>query len=1148
MRHLLGPAYHCRFSRWAVLGAILSAWIALGGSLSSPRRLSAAIADSVPDAQPATRPATSAGSQPGIAGSATSQIDIEDEIADDEARLHQAQADKSLDSATRKLLVGRYARSIEQLHRAADLAGQARGFRISTVLAPRRLQAIQGELAQLTSQPDVTVTESVAAVRIAEQLDQTRADLENSRKSLVAIEDEQRTRAARKAEIPQEIATISSRLAEANRDLASLPADRTRPLLRARLAELAAEIRALSAEIDLLNKEQASYQATEGLLLARRDLAIRQSARAERQVSLLSAALNEQNTREADQLAESARLAAEQLARSSAPLKIKALAEENVALARLRTGSTGLLARLRATQVDLAAAQKKLARLHDDAERVKADIAMAGLYEAMGRVLIRQQLELDKLGDYSAEIAAAESRAAEIQGQLIDQRRQLDDLADPFARAAEFAADSNGAERDAVAGQAETLLLAKRDILRRVVEESNAYLAAVGQLTQAQRQIAAEAETFGRYIQQRILWVRSLPPVARDEFAAAWQGVRWLVDPGRWIALARQIGQDVRDQAMIYLLAAVALAVLLLSRPRARSRIHELGRQISTRQADSLSHAPRVLAWTLWRALPWPALIALAAWRCFELAGGVRTEFAYRVGVSLVPLAWAAFGLAFLRELLSPGGLARRHFRWPADRLDGLRNASAWLTAAGLPILVCVLLMRWGEPARAGRLLFIGAMLLTCLLGHHLLRPRRKAAQSESAALPIPPAPAPAAAGKLAYVWYLLGSLIPLILAGAAAMGYFYAAIQLSTRLMISLGWLLGVAVLQGLLTGWVQQMRARLAAGAAGTARAAVEADEADRVTLEALGEQSRHLIAALMTVVFLIGLWATWQTTLPALSILNRVTLWTVVVEGQTINVSLGHLLLAVLAFAATVVAARNVPGLTEIAVLQPLRLPADIRFAVRTLCRYAIVVVGVVAGFSLLGIGWSKVQWLVAAMTVGLGFGLQEIFANFVSGLIILFERPMRVGDVISVGETTGWVTRIRMRSTTIIDWDRKELIVPNKEFITGRLINWTLSDRTLRITIPVGVAYGSDVELARRLLLACAAENPKVLKDPAPVANLEAFGDSALNFNLKVFLARVEHMFAVRDELCTAVERAFREHHIEIPVPQRDVRIRANDSPA
>ena len=159
---------------------------------------------------------------------------------------------------------------------------------------------------------------------------------------------------------------------------------------------------------------------------------------------------------------------------------------------------------------------------------------------------------------------------------------------------------------------------------------------------------------------------------------------------------------------------------------------------------------------------------------------------------------------------------------------------------------------------------------------------------------------------------------------------------------------------------------------------------------------------------------------------------------------------------------VAFRNIPGLLEIAVLQRLPLETSARYAVTTLASYAIILVGVVMGAGSLGLRWNQIQWLATALTFGLAFGLQEIFANFVAGLIILFERPLRVGDIVTVDDVTGVVSRVRIRATTITNWDRKEFVVPNKEFITGKLLNWTLSDQVNRIVINVGIAYGSDTD--------------------------------------------------------------------------------------
>ena len=203
-------------------------------------------------------------------------------------------------------------------------------------------------------------------------------------------------------------------------------------------------------------------------------------------------------------------------------------------------------------------------------------------------------------------------------------------------------------------------------------------------------------------------------------------------------------------------------------------------------------------------------------------------------------------------------------------------------------------------------------------------------------------------------------------------------------------------------------------------------------------------------------------------------------------------------------TSVAAKNLPALLELSLLQRLPLDRGARYAVSTIVRYLILIIGVTAVSSALGIGWAKVQWLAAALT----FGLQEIFANFVSGLIILIERPIRVGDVVTVGDTEGRVTQLRMRATTIIDRDRREYLVPNKDFITNNVINWTLSDPITRVVLPVGIAYGSDTE--------------------------------------RVFLNNRDLWPEVIDKLHTQIDGLFREHGVEIAFPQRDLHIRSSVS--
>jgi potassium efflux system protein len=304
-------------------------------------------------------------------------------------------------------------------------------------------------------------------------------------------------------------------------------------------------------------------------------------------------------------------------------------------------------------------------------------------------------------------------------------------------------------------------------------------------------------------------------------------------------------------------------------------------------------------------------------------------------------------------------------------------------------------------------------------------------------------------------------------------------------------------------------------------------------------MSQQTRRLIGAATTIFLAVGFWYTWNDVLPAMEKLGTTVLYTI----QDQDITLGAAVTALVVVILTVIVARNVPGLLEIVILRRLPLDRGVRFAIITVCRYILVIVGIVWAFSEIGIGWGKVQWLIAAMTVGLGFGLQEIFANFVSGLILLFEQPIRVDDVVTVGDVTGKVTMIHIRATTIRKWDQRELIVPNKEFITGRLINWTLSDNTLRRDFPVGIAYGSDIRKAERLLYEIAQADPRVLKDPPPTVLFKGFGDSSLDFELRVCYSGIDNNLPIWHDINFAIDDAFRQAGIEIAFPQRDVHIRS-----
>jgi potassium efflux system protein len=322
---------------------------------------------------------------------------------------------------------------------------------------------------------------------------------------------------------------------------------------------------------------------------------------------------------------------------------------------------------------------------------------------------------------------------------------------------------------------------------------------------------------------------------------------------------------------------------------------------------------------------------------------------------------------------------------------------------------------------------------------------------------------------------------------------------------------------------------------------------DDAE-IDLVEMSEESRKLLNTLLVIFGIVGVWLIWSAVLPAFNVLDEIVLWhqTVVVDGQQTMapVTLADIGLAILIAIVTYVAMKRFPSLLEILLLQRVNLTASARYTVTTLTTYVIVGIGLLAFFNVIGADWSKLQWLFAALGVGIGFGLQEIVANFISGLIILFERPIRVGDVVTVGDTNGVVTRIQIRATTIRTWDRQELLVPNKEFITGRLLNWSLSDQTTRIKVPVGIAYGSNVQLAMKLMNEAALENANVLAEPPPSIIFDAFGDNALNLVLRCFVDSQDLRLVTITQLHEAINSKFNEAGICIAFPQRDVHLDAS----
>jgi potassium-dependent mechanosensitive channel len=263
-------------------------------------------------------------------------------------------------------------------------------------------------------------------------------------------------------------------------------------------------------------------------------------------------------------------------------------------------------------------------------------------------------------------------------------------------------------------------------------------------------------------------------------------------------------------------------------------------------------------------------------------------------------------------------------------------------------------------------------------------------------------------------------------------------------------------------------------------------------------------------------------------------------VVLGGTAVTVAsiVSFVLFLVIAFAISWVVRRSLRRL-----FRARGVDEGVSYAVARLIHYGIVAVGVFLALDNLGISVTALAGLGAILAVGIGFGLQNIAQNFVSGIILLLERPVKKGDFVVVGETSGTVRQIRARSTVITTLDNVDIIVPNGDFVTEQVTNETYVDRRVRVRMEVGVAYGSDTELVRSTLLRVAEANERVLRQPAPVVLFTDFGDSSLDFALLVWVGDPLIRLGVVSELRFEVDRAFREAGVEIPFPQRDLHLRS-----
>jgi small-conductance mechanosensitive channel len=257
----------------------------------------------------------------------------------------------------------------------------------------------------------------------------------------------------------------------------------------------------------------------------------------------------------------------------------------------------------------------------------------------------------------------------------------------------------------------------------------------------------------------------------------------------------------------------------------------------------------------------------------------------------------------------------------------------------------------------------------------------------------------------------------------------------------------------------------------------------------------------------------------------------------------ITIGSLAVLVLIFSIFVVASRVIVRILGSRVLSRFQIDDGLRYSLQRTLQYVLVVIGAVVAFEFIGINLSGLAVIFGFLSVGIGFGLQNVTSNFASGLIILFERHVKVGDRVTVGDIEGDVTAINLRSTTVRSVRNISIIVPNSEFVSERVINWSHGDTKVRIEVNVGVSYESDLETVLRCLREVADENPDVLKSPEPDVLHVGFGDSSWDMRLRCWIPDPKRNILVRSALNCAIVRKFHDNGVEIPFPQRDLHIRS-----
>lgn len=836
---------------------------------------------------------------------------------------------------------------------------------------------------------------------------------------------------------------------------------------------------------------------------------------------------------------------------------------------RLRRQLTSDLPLLQEQQQQNQALSIQLGALEDQIERVQdeqrgVDKSLSGLNDLVNSV--REQLEWlqisnaygenlrSKLADLPAYFPLDKLESAIVKARMAKYQYETeqDALKDP-ALVRNQLLDGVSLDR-AQRSVLDNLLKARRQLLTRLNDASDTLIQEQTRLKLIYSRQNSKIDEVRELSASHLFWMPDVRPLSPAVLLGVPAALGLALDPVNWLQLPKAIADN---SPMSLTLAGLGLLGLLWCWVKLARHLTEYCQYIAPRigkvTQDKFSLTNRLLIRSLLAALPLPAMVLMLHGL---LDGAWQYPFAVAVARGLGEIWFLLLALLVARHLTLDKGILILHFRWQKERVQRVWGQFRTLLLVLIPcFFVQGMASSYQEHAfydSLGRLSFIIGALWLLLFFARLNRER----------LPLTWGQADMSKPHLLhhFVWNSL-MLAPLLAVLGSLFGYFYTSRTLLRQLELSLLTGLGCLLFYYLAHRWMLIQRRRLAFDRAKQKRAEILAqrgrDEDDlsseipdvidepELDLDTISAQSLGLVRTLLMLGFTMLLVVQWADLNSAFSFLSSIEVWQVSskVAGieQLSAITLQDLMLTAFVFILTVVTARNLPGLMELTLLQHLSLSPGTGFALTTVSKYLVILIGALTGFSMLGIDWSKTQWLVAALSVGLGFGLQEIFANFVSGLIILFEKPIRLGDTVTIRDLTGTVTKIKTRATTIVDWDRKEIIVPNKAFITEQFINWSLSDAITRVKLRIRIGLTQDPKRVQQLLEQCVQESTLVLDTPTPEVFLIEFTDSALIYEIRLYVNNMDHRMPITHEVHSLILDKLTRLGMHLPHQQIDIRM-------